>query len=400
METASGRGEGETLKGPRLAATTGRLGQLDLPGVLPVVLLAGTWELLLVRVVTLAARTAESEAEPWLVALAKVGAFAQYLAVILALVLLAEAVVALVRDSSFGPITHRVTIAGFAAITIAVCAGSTVMRLGSEPSLMAHAAAVLLSLLLVLGLLWHRIGARILVGAVLLLVPTLLRFYASCAISVPLLRTESPVPLYAYHGAEVVAVGTALAAPFLFSGLGLRDLTRRSSLIAMGLASLPAVALAAAMAGSTDQVRHLVRVGAGFEMVIPPAQLVYPLALFAFLLAVALLVLPGFGAPRSRDHQRLGYGLGLLFLAGLDGLEGAVLSVGAGPSDVPDLVAYLLDGSWSHMTADQQGLVGPPLRDLYRVILLALGYVVIARGIHGLARGRPGRGGSAPEEAP
>ena len=96
--------------------------------------------------------------------------------------------------------------------------------------------------------------------------------------------------------------------------------------------------------------------------------------------------MPGLGPARSRNEQRLGYGLALLFLAGLDGLDGAVLAVGAGTPDVPDLVQYLLDGNWSHMTNEQQALVGPPLRDLYRVALVALGYVVFARGIHGLSR--------------
>jgi hypothetical protein len=363
--------------------------QLDLPGILPLLLVAGTWEFLLVRVVAFAAATtSETELDALMSVLRTAGTFSQNLAVLLALVLFAEAVVSLVRDSTFGPLTHRVTVSGFATITLVVCAVSTVVPVGFESTLMAHAATVLFSMLLILSLLWHRVSIRLLLGAVLLLAPTLLRFYASCSISVPLLRTASKIPLFAYHAAEVLAVATALVSPFLLAGLRPQDLIKKTNLVSVGLAALPAVALGTAMAGSADQVRSLCRVGVGFEMFIPAESIVYPLSLFCFLLAVATLVLPGIGKPRNHDEQRIGYGLALLFLAGLDGLEGAVLSVGAGASDMPDLIQYLLEGNWSHMTIEQQTLIGPPLRDLYRVALLGLGYVLVARGIHGLASDR------------
>ncbi len=105
-------------------------------------------------------------------------------------------------------------------------------------------------------------------------------------------------------------------------------------------------------------------------------------------MTVALLVLPGTTAPKTPTEQRIGYGLALLFVAGLDGLGGSVLSLGAEMRDVPELIGFLLEGHWEHLNPQHRALVGPPIRDAYQLVILGLGYLLIARGIVGQARDR------------
>ena len=113
--------------------------------------------------------------------------------------------------------------------------------------------------------------------------------------------------------------------------------------------------------------------------------MIYPVALFSVLFAVALLILPGVEGTRSFAEQRVGYGIMLLMVAGLDGLGGTLLALEGGIGDIPALVAYFLEGNWEHLPVEHQALVGPPLRDMYQLVVLGLGYLLLARGIFGQA---------------
>lgn len=360
---------------------------LDLPGILPLLLVAATWEFLLLRVVGLASSGVRSDdLRTVLGALSSIGIFAENFALLLALALIVHSVIAMIRQPSFGPIPHRITICGFAFTLVVVAALGSMTTIGLDTALLAHAASVLLSALLIFGLSWHFIDRRLLIGCVLLLLPTLLRFYASCAISIPMIRTNSAVPLHAFRAGEVIAVIAALAMPFLVTGLSPRRFIRRPPYIAMGLAAMPTLALAVALTTHGDQVRGLCLLSLGFELVIVPAQLFYPAALFCFLLAMSLLVLPGLGPSRTLAEQRVGYGMAFLFIAGLDVLQGTVISLDAEASHVPELVRFLLEGHWDHLNPEHQAMVGPPLRDVYQLVILALGYGLIAHGAYGQAR--------------
>lgn len=377
-------GAEDTTVGAFAPAERSRWGSLDLPGVLPIMLVAATWEFLLKRVVGIAAGDAPpGTLQQLLSILTAIGTFSENAAFLLALVLFAEAIVNLMRNAGLGPIPHRITICGFACTVVVVTSIGWLFSIGSDTALLAHAAAVLLSLLLCLGLLWHRVKLRLLMGVFTFLLPTVLRFYASCSISLPMLHTESPAPLYIYRSAEVMAVLAAFASPWLLAGLTFKSFIRRPPLIAMGLASLPALALAAALTGPNDHVRELCLGAVGFELLLPPVEVVYPLALFFFLLSVATLILPGLGSPRSHSDQRLGYGIALLFIVGLDALWGPVAGLGVEVDNVPELTLFLLEGNWSDLTTAQQMLIGPPIRDLYQLLLLSFGYVLLARGVLG-----------------
>jgi hypothetical protein len=366
---------------------------LDLPGVLPLVLVAATWELLLLRIIGLAAGAVRGgELADVLGALRRTGSFVESFTLLLCLALAASLVVSLVRRPAFGPLPHRVTVAGFGLVMVALGAANLVVTLGPDTALLAHSATVLLATLVILGLSWHAVDRRLLVGAVLLLLPTLLRFYASCALSIPLLRTSSDLPLHAFRAGEVAAVLAALASPWLLARLSPRALLRRPPLVALGLASMPAIALGTAIAFHEPRVRDICLQSLGFELILPPAVVVYPLALFCFFLAVSLLVLPGAGPLRSLADQRIGYGLALLFVAGLDGLHGTVLGLDAEVGDVPELIRFLLEGHWEHLALGNQALVGPPLRDTYQLVVLGLGYLLIGRGVAGQLNETPGRG--------
>ena len=129
----------EEMVARSVKATAGsRKSALDLPFVLPTLLVAATWELLLLRLVLPAAEGLGEEMAPFLVFLSKVGVFCEFLAAILGLVLLLDVVVSLVRDPSFGPILHRLTVCGFAAAMIGVCAVGTVTTVSSETALLAR----------------------------------------------------------------------------------------------------------------------------------------------------------------------------------------------------------------------------------------------------------------------
>lgn len=367
--------------------TMSRRGSLDLPGILPLLLVAATWEFLLKRVVGLASGSVRGEdLRAVLYTLASIGTFTENFALLLALALIVHSVLAMIRQPTFGPIPHRITICGFAFTLVVIGALGSVTTIGLDTALLAHAASVLLSALLILGLSWHTINRRLLIGCVLLLLPTLLRFYASCAISIPLIRTNSAMPLHAFRAGEVIAVIAALAMPFLVTGLSPRRFIRRPPYIAMGLAAMPTFALAVALTTHGEQVRELCLLSLGFELVIFPAQLFYPVAFFCFLLSVSLLVLPGLGPPRTLAEQRVGYGMALLFVAGLDVLQGTVISLDAEAGHVPELVRFLLEGHWNHLNPEHQAMVGPPLRDMYQLVILALGYGLIAHGAYGQAR--------------
>lgn len=369
---------------------------LDLPGVLPILMVAATWELLLKRVVgQVVQNAAGSTIYEFLQTLVSIGDFTENLSLLLALLLFGATVVDLLRRPSLGPIPHRVTIGGFATAIVMVAGVGWVVSIGVDTAVLANAAAVLLSLLVSVALLWHRIRLRLLIGVGLLLLPTLLRAYASLSISIALLRTETAISLYAFRAAEVVAVLTALVSPWLIGGLTSSELLKRPPLIAMGLASLPALAFAASLTGPNVQVQELCFRAVGFELWLPGAELVYPVALFMFSLTVALLVLPGLGRQRGYSEQRMGYAMSLLFLAGLDGLWGTVSGLGFEPDNVPELIKFLLEGNWSDLTLEQQALVGPPLRDLYQVVLTAFGYVLLMRGI---MDGSPSEIGDEPDE--
>lgn len=357
-------------------------GALDLPGILPLLLVAATWEFLLNRVIGLAASGLRAGDLGSLAdALAIMGSFVESFALIVALTLLGHSVVTLIRQPSFGPIPHRITISGFALTVIVVGLIGTVTTVGSDAGLVAHSATVLMSALVVLGLSWHPVRRTLLLGAVLLLLPTLLRFYAACAISIPMMRTNSEFPLHAFRAAEVAAVLAALATPWLIAGLKPRELFTRPPVVAFGLAAMPMVALGASLVTHSSQVRELCLLSLGFELVLVPVQVIYPIALFCFLLTIALLVLPGIQRQRSLAEQRVGYALALLFVAGLDGLSGSVLVLSAEVGDVPELVHFLLEGHWEHLNPDHRAMIGPPLRDIYQLVILGLGYVLLARGI-------------------
>ena len=382
-------------------ATLAGSSSLDLPGILPLVLVAATWEFLLNRVVGLAAGAVRAEElRSLLDVLAAVGSFAENFSLLLAFALICHVMISMVRQPSFGPLPHRITVCGFAATIVVVGAAGTLFPLGRDTALLAHAASVLLSVLLILGLSWHAVGWRLLVGSVLLLLPTVLRFYASCAISIPLLRTDSAIPLHAFRAAEALAVIAAMSAPFLLADISLLRFIRRPPIIAMGLAAMPSVALAAALTTHPDQVRELCLLSLGFELFIPLPQVVYPVALFTFLLSVALLVLPGLGPARGLSDQRIGYGMAFLFVAGLDGLRGTVLALDPEAGHIPELVRFLLEGHWEHLNPEHQALVGPPLRDMYQLVILGLGYVLIAYGAFGKAASRETRTSSTPGEEP
>lgn len=354
---------------------------LDLPGILPLVIVAATWELLLKRIIGLAASVARgAQLTAFLDTLTTVGGFAVNVALLLALVLFAEAMLALVRRPDFGPIPHRVTLSGFALALVAISLVGSFVPISADTALLAHAAAVLLSLLLGVGLVWQEVPRRLLVAMLLLLLPTLLRFYASCAISIPMLRTEGDAPLYAFRAGEVIAVIAALASPWLVAGLTGRDLIKRPPLVGIGLSAMPMMALFMALATQREQVRELCLLSLGFELIIPPVIVVYPLALFAVFLSITLLVMPGVGQVRSLAEQRTGYGMALLFIAGLDDLRGTVFALGADPGDTPELIHFLLEGHWEHLNPSHRAMVGPPLRDLYQLVILALGYLLIVRG--------------------
>jgi len=364
-----------------------RWGSLDLPGVLPIMLVAATWEFLLKRVVSLAAGDAPPGALQHLpTILGAIGSFSENVAFLLGIVLFAEAIVTLMRNAGLGPIPHRITICGFASTVVVVSTVGWLISIGPDTALLAHAAAVLLSLLLCLGLLWHRVKFRLLIGAFAFLLPTVLRFYASCSISLPMLHTESSAPLYVYRSAEVLAILAAIASPWLLAGVTPRSFIRRPPLIAMGLASLPALALAAALTGPNDHVQELCLGAVGFELIVRPVEVVYPLALFFFLLSIAILILPGLGSPRPYSEQRLGYGIALLFVVGLDALSGPVSGLGVEVDNIPELTQFLLEGNWSDLTSEQQMLIGPPVRDVYQLLLLSFGYVLLARGVLGLRK--------------
>jgi hypothetical protein len=357
---------------------------------LPLLLVAATWEFLLQRVVGLASSGVRStDLRSVLDVLSSVGVFAQNFTLLLAIALIVHSIVAMIRQPSFGPIPHRITISGFAVTLVVVGGLGSVVMIGVDTALLAHAASVLLSALLILGLSWHTVDRRLLIGCVLLLLPTLLRFYASCAISIPMIRTNTAVPLHAFRAGEVCAVIAALAAPFLVTGLTPRKFIRRPPYVAMGLAAMPTLALAVALTTHGDRVRELCLLSLGFELVIVPAQLFYPAALFCFLLSVSLLVLPGLGPPRTYAEQRVGYGMALLFVAGLDVLQGTVISLDAEAGHVPELVRFLLEGHWDHLNPEHQAMVGPPLRDVYQLVVLALGYALIAHGAYGQAKQEP-----------
>jgi hypothetical protein len=368
----------------RAAATrpSARPSSLDIPGVLPIMLVAATWEFLLNRVVSVAAQDApEGTLGLLLRALFTIGTFSENLAFLLGLALFAEAVIMLMRPE-VGPIPHRITVCGFAVTVLVTSIMGWTVPVSGDTALLAQSAAVLLSLLVTLTLSWHRVRARFLLGAALLLLPTLLRFAASCAISLPLLRTEAPVALIVYRGAEVAAIVAALASPWLLAGLTPRRLVQQQPLIVMGLASVPTFAFVAALVGPGDHARELCLSCLGFELIVPPVPVVYPLALFSYLLAVALLLVPGPGATaRSVGAQRIGYGLVLLFLAGLDGLWGTVAGLQVETVDLPELIPFLLDGNWSRLTTEYAALIGPPVRDVYQLLLLSYGTVLVVRGI-------------------
>jgi len=363
---------------------------LDLPIVLPLIVLLASWELLLLRALQISpTRGINSAASASLRIFESIGFFAQNLTALLAIFACGSLLIALLRNLNIGPIVHRLTIGGFGVIVLAVCTASTFFAVGPQTTLMAHAASVLMSILLVVGLFWARRNMSLLVGALLVLLPTVLRFYASCAISFSALRTESSLPLSAFHAAEVVAVVAALSAPFLFAGIRLRSLIERPPVLAIGVAVLPAMTLAAAMIGNEEQVQTMTRSAVGIYLSVPLASVVYPLALFFYVFAIATLILPSPSGTETRRARRIGYGLALLFLAGLDNLEGAVMGLGMGSGDVADLIQYLLDGNWSNLHGEQQLLVGPPLRHLYQVLLMTLGYLVLARGLYGGSKGNP-----------
>ncbi len=363
-------------------ATKSQGRSLDLPGVLPLLAVAATWELLLKRVVGHVIEGApEGGIRQILATLVRVGTFTENLAMLLSLVLFTAAVARLLRQPSLGPIPHRVTICGFAAMVGVITALGWLVPIGADTAVLAHAAAVLLVLLISLGIFWNGVPIRLMIGTVLLLLPTLLRGYTSLALSFPLLRTETAIPLYIFRAAELVAVLAAIASPWLLAGISPLRFVRRPPLIAMGLASLPALAFAAALTEPNEQVEKLCLAAVGFELWLPVTEVIYPVALFFFLLTVAVLVLPGLGRPRSQAEQRVGYGITLLFLAGLDGLWETVTGLGFEPENTPALIQFLLEGNWRTLTAGQQAMVGPPLRDLYQVLLMAYGYVLLLRGV-------------------
>jgi hypothetical protein len=374
----------EDIAAPAVEPTRSRL---DLPGVLPLLIVAATWEFLLVRVVGVAAATVrDASLRPVVETLATFGSFVESFALLLSLALLGSTVIALVREPAFGPIPHRITLTGFAFTVVVVGALGAVMTVGPDVALLAHAGAVLFSMLVVLGLSWQPVSRRLLAGVGLFLLPTLLRFYASCAISIPMLRTGTSFPLDAYRAAELGAVLAALASPFLVTGVSFRSLIRRPPVVAVALATLPAMALAMALATHPEQVRDICLSSLGFELFLPVPVAIYPPALFCFIFSVALLVLPSPGSPRPHAEQRVGYALALLFVAGLDNLSGTVLALEENVGHVPELVIFYLEGPWDHLDARSQAMVGPPLRDLYQLVLLALGYAVLARGAFGQSR--------------
>jgi len=363
---------------------------LDLPGVLPLLVVAATWELLLKRVIGLAASATLSGGLGSVFSiLLTVGSFAEYLALILALVIISSSLLSMIRKPDFGPLPHRITVMGFGGTLVLIGAVGAFITLSPDTGLLAHAATVLLSMLLILGLSWHPIRRRLLIGAVLFLLPTLLRFYASCAISIPMLRTSQLFPLHAFHAAEVAAILAAFAAPWLMTNQSIKDFVRRPPLLPIGLASLPMLTLIAVLSTHEQQLRLLTVHTLGFELILYPAAVIYPLALFSFLLAIALLIIPSAEAQRTLAEQRIGYGLVCLFIAGLDSLGGTMLRFGADPAEGPALVRYFLEGNWALLPLEQQERVGPPLRSIYQLVILGLGYILLARGVYGHARPQP-----------
>jgi hypothetical protein len=357
---------------------------LDLPGILPLLLVAATWEFLLIRVVGLAAGSApRGELETLVHLLSKVGQFAENFSLLLALVLLGHAVLELMRQPAFGPVAHRLTISGFASLVLVIGAAGSFLVVQSETALLAHGAVILMALLLVFGLWWHKIPWRLVVLCVLFLLPALLRFYSSCALSIHGLRTDTAVPLMVFRAAEAIALGATMASPWLVLGFTIRHVSHRASWLNVGLASLPALAFAAVLVAHGPEIRELCLLSLGLELVVQPPQVFYPLGLFCLFFTLSMVILPGMSNPRTDSEQRVAYGLALLFLAGLDGLRGTVASLGVEGADVPELIRFLLEGHWEHLHPAHQAVIGPPVRDLYQVVLMGLGYLLLVRGVYG-----------------